>query len=173
MEYNESEIKGVRILGIMLVFASAIMFFVGFSLAISDNARKDDRIYTTATIISVMDLDGFGPGYSISHRKKVWVKHTTKYGHIIIGSLANGDYNYEVGEEIEVYYFADDKEKLYVDDYDMELMLMQICVANSIVGLIIALDKKLQSKIFNILKKLPADKRYERRKSSQNKQLPM
>lgn len=113
--------KIIKGMGIFLIVIGLIAFMIGSIFTIDSMMKKDKRIYTTATISNIERYKQSLDDKDYSHR--VYVTFEAD-GIIVTRELNSYSSSYDVGDKIDIYYFADDARMAYTEGGDIFLYIL-------------------------------------------------
>lgn len=133
-------IKGI---GFFFTIIGIFFFIVGIAKLVEEFNKKDERIYTHAIISKIEEYDDNDLEDGLDYR--VYVKFDVN-NQTIISMLNTYSNTYQIGDEIEIYYYNDNKDLVYKEGSEKLLIIFPVVGSLvSILGILLISNKKLQS----------------------------
>ena len=133
-------IKGI---GFFFTIVGIFFFIVGIAKLVVEFNKKDERIYTHATISKIEEYNDNDLEDGIDYR--VYVKFNVN-NQTIISMLNTYSHTYQIGDEIEIYYYNDNKDLVYKEGSEKLLIIFPVVGSLvSILGILLISNKNLQN----------------------------
>ena len=133
-------IKGI---GFFFTIVGIFFFIVGIAKLVVEFNKKDERTYTHAIISKIEEYDDNDLEDGIDYR--VYVKFNVN-NQTIISMLNTYSNTYQIGDEIEIYYYNDNRDLVYKEGSEKLLIIFPVVGSLvSILGILLISNKKLQN----------------------------
>lgn len=133
-------IKGI---GFFFTIVGIFLFIVGIAKLVVEFNKKDERIYTHATISKIEEYNDNDLEDGIDYR--VYVKFNVN-NQTIISMLNTYGNTYQIGDEIEIYYYNDNRDLVYKEGSEKLLIIFPVVGSLvSILGILLISNKNLQN----------------------------
>ncbi len=136
--------RGLFIVGLGSIIVGLVMLFGGLYEYFYDLSRADERIYTTAVITKIDEIETGDSEHPIDH--VVYVNYSIEHGTVTVtGKLNEYRSKYKVGDKVEIFYYNDDILSAHHIDSNKTLLLMLIFPASSVIfGAVIVFNRRVR-----------------------------
>ncbi|MBQ6832329.1 MAG: hypothetical protein IJO28_06800 [Oscillospiraceae bacterium] len=115
--------KVTKAIGALFILIGLSFAIFGIAKYISILTEKDERIYTTAKIVRIEDQETGDPEFPLDHTTYVELEVN---GERITTKLNTYKSSFKIGDQIDIYYFANDTYIVYEDGSDIFYMIVSL-----------------------------------------------
>ena len=131
--------KIAKVVGILFIVIGFVFAFLGI-IKYAFKIKEDGRIYTTAHIIRIDERETGDPEFPIEYTTYVELKVN---GEKITTKLNSYSSSFEIGKQIDIYYFENDLQMVYKEGSDVFYIAFALVgVLFAILGTILIFRKK-------------------------------
>lgn len=139
----DSNMRGLFIGGLVFMIVGLAILLGGLYECFYDLSRADERIYTTAVINQITEVETGDSEHPIDH--VVYVYYVTEQHGGVTGELNQYRSKYKVGDKVEIYYYNDNILSAYHIDSSKTLLLMLVSPASfAILGAVVVFNRKVR-----------------------------
>ena len=135
----------LRVFGLFFMIMGLVFLIFGTIECITTFQNREERIYTTATIVNIEEYETGDPDNHNRKSYKVYVEFEVN-DEKIIRELNTYNFNDRIGMEKEIYYFDNDMEMVYEKGSEIFLIIFPIVgTITAILGALLAFHRKVQN----------------------------